>query len=479
MRNSLVAPVVLIGLGALFLANNLKPELSPWRILADYWPYLLIFWGGIRLAEIAWLAARQMPLPRRGISGGEWGLIVLITLVGSGIGFGFDARERIRTGRINFRGLELFGETFEFPVKSQATAGKVAKILVENRRGNVRLVGVEGDAIEVTGRTTIVAGGQTEADEINARLPIEVSVNGENVVIRTNHERAGTDRRVESDLEIRIPKGSSVECRGTRGDFEVKNITGNYEVVSDNAGVRGEDIGGSVKLDLNRSDIVRLVRVKGDVAVRGSRAEDIQLESIGGEAIVEGEFRGELDFRQIGQKVRFDSDRTHLLVERLKGRARFFDSEFEVENFGGPLKLRSRSKDVRISNFTGPVEVDLDRGDVELTPGTVNPGIIAARTSSGALTLHLPEKAKFDLEAVTVRGEVDNLYGSELEMRENDRGGQLRGNTGGARIRMETQRGRITVTRGGMSTSRSMDFELPPLAPDAPLAPKPPTLVEH
>jgi DUF4097 and DUF4098 domain-containing protein YvlB len=480
MRNSFVGPIVLIGVGLLFLANNLRPDLSPWRLIAEYWPYLLIIWGVVRLAEIAWLASRNQPLPKRGVSGGEWGLIIMVSLIASGMWFAFDARERIRTGRINLRGLQIFGETYEYPVNASTSCAKAPRVIVENRRGNVRLVGGDADQVVVSGHNTIMGMDKSEADKINDRMKLEVVVQGDQVVIRTNQERAGTDNRVDSDIEVQIPKGASVECRGTRGDFDVSHIAGNFEVNSENAGVRGQDIGGNVRVDLRRSDIIRLVRVKGNVDVKGSRADDIELDEIAGQATVEGKFTGDIDFRRIEKGLRFISETTNLSVDRVKGRAHLSDGDLEVEDIYGPMKLRSKSKDVRVSGFSSPLEIELDRGDIELSPGTSTMGAIIAKTSSGAVTMHLPENAKFDLEATTRRGEVDNLYGSPLERRDEDRGGSIRGKNGGPRILLETGRGSMTVTRGGVMSSRSdWSVPTPPKAPKAPEAPKPPTLVER
>ncbi|MBM3761129.1 MAG: DUF4097 domain-containing protein [Acidobacteria bacterium] len=481
MKNSFVGPVVLIGVGVLFLANNLRPDLSPWRLLADYWPYLLIIWGVIRLVEIAWLASRNQPLPKRGVSGGEWGLIIFVSLFASGMWLAYDAREKIRSGRVNLRGLQIFGESFEYPVSASVTAGKTPRIIVENRRGNVRLVGGDSDKVTVSGHNTVMGLDRTEADRINERMKLEVTVQGDQVVIRTNQERVNTDNRVDSDLEVQIPKGASVECRGTRGDFDVSHITGNYEVTSENAGVRGQDIGGNVRVDIRRSDIVRLLKVKGNVDVKASRGEDIELDEVTGQAIVAGQFTGSVDFRRVEKLLRFESEATNLSVEKLKGRARLSDGDLEVEDILGPMKLRSRSKDVRVSGFATPVEIDLNRGDIELSPGSSTLSTIIAKTSSGAVTMHLPENAKYDIEAKTRRGEVENLFGNALDRVEEDRGGVIRGKNGGPRIVLETERGTMTVTRGGTMSSR-MDLKYPPAAPSAPVAPaapKPPTVVER
>src|SRR6266849_459110 len=44
-RSSLVVPILLIVIGALFLFANWRPAFDPWPILATYWPLILIFIG--------------------------------------------------------------------------------------------------------------------------------------------------------------------------------------------------------------------------------------------------------------------------------------------------------------------------------------------------------------------------------------------------------------------------------------------------
>ena len=44
-RISLVGPLILITIGALFLLHNWRPDFEPWPILATYWPLILIFIG--------------------------------------------------------------------------------------------------------------------------------------------------------------------------------------------------------------------------------------------------------------------------------------------------------------------------------------------------------------------------------------------------------------------------------------------------
>ena len=63
-------------------------------------------------------------------------------------------------------------------------------------------------------------------------------------------------------------------------------------VISDNAGVRLQNIGGRVKVDTKKSDIVRATGVKGDVELKG-RGRDVELEEIAGQVTINGSYSGE------------------------------------------------------------------------------------------------------------------------------------------------------------------------------------------
>jgi hypothetical protein len=58
-RTSLVLPVVLIALGAMFLYANWRPAFDPWPILRTYWPLILVFVGLGKMWDAT--RARQSP----------------------------------------------------------------------------------------------------------------------------------------------------------------------------------------------------------------------------------------------------------------------------------------------------------------------------------------------------------------------------------------------------------------------------------
>jgi len=87
---SLVFPIVLITLGALFLFHNWRPAFDPWPILATYWPLILIFIGVGKIWDSTYRSRNPNAPP--GISvGATFGalafVIVLVFLLWHGRGF--------------------------------------------------------------------------------------------------------------------------------------------------------------------------------------------------------------------------------------------------------------------------------------------------------------------------------------------------------------------------------------------------------
>src|SRR5947209_6524433 len=166
---SLVGPFVLILLGAAFLINNVRPDLNLFTFLANYWPFLLIGMGTLRLLEILAYAAAAKPLPRQGLSGGEIFLAVVIVIIGSGM---FEVRRHLGV-RFPFRRptLEVFGESFDYPISQQKAIGEKSRILFDNVRGNVRVTGADAAEIRISGRKTVRAYNKADADKVNEQSP--------------------------------------------------------------------------------------------------------------------------------------------------------------------------------------------------------------------------------------------------------------------------------------------------------------------
>ncbi len=358
---------------------------------------------------------------------------------------------------------------------AQHKSGKAPKIVVENLRGNTRVVVADAEEVKVTGRAVIRAFDQQQADKANKESPLEIVPQGDKLLVRTNHDRASGSLRINADIEITVPRGASIEARGRVGDFDITDLAGDVDINSDNAGVRLQNIGGGVKCELRRSDVVRAINVKGGVELKGG-GHDVELEGIGGEVAVKFPFTGELIFRKLAKPLRLETRRTELRVERLPGYLRMTSGDLTASELVGPVRVTTRSTDVQLNDFTESLELNVDRGDVELRPGRLPLARIDVRSGSGDLDLSLPDGARFQLTARTQRGDLHNEYGTMLTAQEEGRGGAIRGGVaGGAMVNLETNRGSVTISK---SSTIAQPVEAPK-APATPTAPRPPLTLER
>ena len=453
-RRSLAGPLLLILIGTWFLVSTLRPDLPLLDLAARFWPFVLIGWGALRLLEILVWAVRGQPLPRAGLAGGEWTLVVFLCLIGSGLYWAnFDrpwGRLMIGANRV-----EIFGRSFDYTIPEKKVAvGKATRVLVENLHGTGRVTGADTQEVTAGGRKSSRALQDSDAGEADRQTPVEAAVNGDMVVVRTNQDRLTGQQRVSTDVEVTVPRGFSVEVRGRNNDsIEVSAVNGSVEIAADEASVRLDNIGGNVRLaDVRKSELIRAANVKGTVEIQGGRGRDIELDTIGGEVTVDGSYSGDLELKNLAKPLRISGDNAELRVERTPGEIHMDLGKFSGTNLVGPIRLTSnRARDVEIEKFSQSLELSLDHGDITLRPMETPLAKINAHTHNGQVEITLPEKAAFDLRAATSHGEVSNDYGDALRtVSEEHRhgGGSIQGSIGqGPVIVVETDRGSLTVRK--------------------------------
>ena len=271
-RGSVIGPLILIGIGGLFLMRNLWPEIPLVDIISRYWPFLLIAWGGLRLIEILFWAIISKPIPRNGISPGEWMLVFLICIIG---GTMYTARHYAAwfPARSAWRGVVMgMGESYDYTLPSgEKPCAKNCRLMIESFRGNAKITGTTDSVVKVSGHETVRAFQQAEADRANKETPLELVEQGDELIVRTNQDRVSDRTQVSDDLEITIPAGASVEAHGRYGDFDIQNVNGSLDINSDNAGVRLENIGGNVRIDLRAQRYHSRHRSKREYRPKGTR----------------------------------------------------------------------------------------------------------------------------------------------------------------------------------------------------------------
>ncbi|MEO5925511.1 MAG: DUF4097 family beta strand repeat-containing protein [Bryobacteraceae bacterium] len=475
-RGSLVGPLLLIGIGGLFLARNIVPDLPLLDYLAQYWPFLLILWGALRLLEIAIWAVQSKPLPRFGVSGGEWILVVFLCMFGLSLHAVRGFTSWLPRAGFEWGGLEVFGESFEYPLSAEAATVAAPRIVIEGFRGSARIVAGDGNTIKVSGHQNIRSMDQATADRTGKDSKVEVINESSQVIIRVTqptgtefgNQRGPVSRRISADLDITVPRGASIVATNRDGDFDISGIAGSVDINGNNSSVRLEGIGGEVRLEVQSSDIVRAVNIKGSLELKG-RGDDIDFEKIAGQVTVDGSWGGLIQFRELAKPIRWKGPQTEITAQALPGELRMTVGDISASKVTGPLRIESNTKDIELTDVTGATTLDMQRGDVRLNATTVPLHDISIRLNAGNVELSLPENAKFNMNAVTQRGEAFSDYGDGVRQDSNGRrGASITSSAGGATIDVQVNRGELTLRRAGAaSTAR-----IAPVAPVAPLPPK-------
>ena len=454
-RGSITGPLVLILLGVLFLVRTLTPGFRFADLIARYWPYGLILWGLIALIEVCFRFLRNGPIPRNGVSGGGWALVVVVALMGS------SAWEFQRPGnwlrQVGFEnGMEAFGDEHEYPIPAIAKdAGSAPLIVLEDFRGGAKITGADGNVISVAGHKIIRSFDIKDADKANAQTSVEVVKDGNTVTIRCHQDRIASRSSVSTDLDLSVPKGSRIQAATSHGDLDISALNGDIEFNGgDNSEIKIEDAGGNVKLETRGADSIHCNNVKGSFNLHG-RGADVELENIAGQVTVGGDYTGTVSLRALAQAVHIDSMRTQFDARQVPGYVRLERGSLDAKDLIGPLKLSAHSTDITLANFTEGLDLDVDRGDVELRPDHSAMGRITVRTNSGDIEFAVPAAAHFAINANTENGEIDNEFGGDaLRQTSDGHSAKLAGSVGvGPDVNLATQHGSITVRKASAENS--------------------------
>ena len=446
-RSSVIGPLILILLGTVFLLKNTLPDLMVLDFLARSWPFILIAWGGLRLLELLWWFSRGKAMPVNGVSGGEWLLVALLSMFGSGLFMYRGHGNWFDNVKLTLGGMDLFSDAFEYPVNARLATPKTGKLVIESFRGDAQITGADVMEVTVTGKKSISAPQQSEADRLDKDTPVEVMIEGNQVVVRCNQSRV-SNNRISDRLEIVVPRNFAIDARGRRGDFTIRDTVGPVEIHSDNAGVRLDNLEGPVLVETRKSDIIRATQLKGSLDLRG-KGSDLELDSIEGAVTVTGSYSGTVQLRNLAKPVRLEFQQMQFRAERVAGEVRSTLGEFVGSNLVGPIRITAtRGRDVKLTDFTQGLEIDVARGDIMLKPNGLPLAKMQVRTRNGDIDLVLPEKAKFDLKGSTDRGEATNDWGDTLKIESNSHGQILTGVVGqGPALILATQRGAFTIRK--------------------------------
>jgi Toastrack DUF4097/LiaF transmembrane domain len=462
---SFAGPIVLIVIGIFFLLGNMGMiawhELGYW--FAHYWPVLLIVWGVIKLIE--YQNASRAGVRAAGIGVGGYFLVIILVIMGLTATQAYRVNWQELRDQMHLEGdIPWWGHSYDYTDTLQQAFPAGDSLHVVNERGAINLTASNDNNLHITVHKRVNAERQQEADNWNKSTQPQITLGGEVVTVNANTKGAG-DHWVSSDLDIAVPRKASVVASTRHGDISVMGRDGNGEITSQDGDVSVTDLNGNLTLNLQNSS-ARVSQVSSDVTVQG-RGKDISLEDVKGTVRLDGDFMEGVKLTRIAKAVSFKSSRTDMDFTKLDGYLNLDSGDLEASSLTGPLRLRTRSKDIMLNGITGDVHLVNENGAVEIHLNRL--GNLEVTNAKGDIRIFLPEKSAFQVDAQARDGEIQSDF-SELKINNGDNRATATGsvNGGGPRMVLNLEHGSIEIRKG---------VAIPP-PPPMPKMPKTPKLPE-
>jgi DUF4097 and DUF4098 domain-containing protein YvlB len=469
-RRSITGPVILIGIGVIFLLSNLGiiQRWQLWHWFGHWWPILLILWGVIALIEHA--SANRMGYRTRHLGG--IGIFLLIVLVALGVSAHYSSD-------VNWGGVRdqlqmdddlggFFGTAYTFDDTLQQSFPANGNLRIVCDRGALNITPSDDDQIHVVVHKKLYGHDQNEANKYNQGSKPQITVTGNSVLLNANTDGAG-DHGVTADMDISVPASASVDIASKRGDVSVNNRKANVKASVQHGDVSLTEIGGPVQVNIEKGSL-RATQISGDVNVTG-HVDSVNIEDVSGAVSLNGDFYEDIRLSKIAKSVIFKTSRSDMEFASLAGDLDIASDEVRGSELAGPSRVSSTSKDIHLEDVSGDLQVQSNNGDVEITTsgkqpagkisvatthgdvavtmaGKAIPDKLNVATEHGDITLTLPTGAGFQVSAVTRKGDVSSEFDA-IKVDENNGATKASGTVGNgnSKLQVATDTGDIKIAK--------------------------------
>lgn len=437
-RSSIFSGLLLILLGVLFLLARFEPNLGVWHFFWRYWPVVIILWGIAKLVDHLGAqrdGQRRPPL----LNGGEAALLVLVFFVLAGMGI--YSKIKAKDPDLNFD-VGFFNhqasQSQELPAKTIPAGSHVTVTTV---RGSITAHAGDGNDLLVSVNET--AEGATEAsaqDRMKTlQVVIEQTSDGYSVHPLNLEETGG---HVTLDLDVTLPKKTSITANSDRGDIHISGVAGAVTAIAQHGDIEVHDVASDVSAKMTNGD-ARITGVMGNVNLAG-HGNEIEISEVKGNAAVDGDFFGPIRVRSVTGTTHYRYQKADLTLVGVNGRLELDSEHIEISDVSGSAKLITHEKDIDVENVSGSLHIADTKGDIKVRFSQPPHEDINIADDSGEVDLTLPSNSNFDIAAVSQSGEVQSEFeDSSLKLDNENGAGRLNGTvgTGGPKIHISTSYG--------------------------------------
>jgi len=445
-RGSIFTGLLLIVIGVIFLLDRFDPTFHLGHLIRMYWPVLIILWGLAKLID--YFAAQRSGEPRAALlSGGEAALMILLAFVLAGFVFRDWIRDHYPDIDVDIPPFhQSYSQSRQIASQTLPTG---AHVLIDIGYGDITIHGVDSSDLRIGLKESAWALSQSAADEQMRNTDIVVEQMGSTYHVHPVR-RGVFQPRVSTDLDIALPRTTSVEIRTDRGDIDVGGIVAAVAVRSGTGDIDVHDSGSDIAAELQHGD-AKISGVSGNVKLTG-RGDDVDLSNVSGDATIEGAFVGSIRASNIAKTLRCTSPWSDLTVTHLTGRLEADSGDISLSGASGPVRLVAHNKDFDVKNVSGRIEIVNTHGDVKVNYAAPPHDGLSVTNDSGDTDVTLPAGSSFGINAVSRSGEVKSDFeAASLKTSNEEDRGQINGTVGagGPMFNITTSYGTIRLHKAG------------------------------
>lgn len=234
--SSLVLPILLIALGAIFLYSNWHPTFEPWPILWTYWPLILVFLGLGKMWD-SWDRRRHPDAPRGASMGATIGAVVFVVVL---VALLWNGRYYSRHHPGSVYAMQHVSHTVD------REDAKTVRVTLEMGAGDINLSGGASHLLE----------GEFDYRSSSETPKVDYHVSGTTGELRISQDDSDSHINTRADnhwtlhLANDIPMEIKIDMGAGRGNLRLRDIQVTRLNLDMGAGQADVDFSGDRKSDL-------------------------------------------------------------------------------------------------------------------------------------------------------------------------------------------------------------------------------------
>lgn len=470
-RSPLIGMLLII-VGVLFLAARFEPRLNALEVYGRYWVLLLIVFASVELVRYYSHRPAEGPPPRVFT---PMRVMVVLLIVVTGVLANRAANKPSVLSALRLPGFlsglrdSVVGEAYAF-TDQPVVAGDIrpgSRVTINNSYGSVKVTG-GGSVVKATLLKSVRGWSEDDARKTAEKIRLFVNQTPDGLNITTNRDQLS--QQFTTDIQVELPGSTSVSISDSYGSVSAAGIYGGLTIKVSYGQADVNGIRGDVNFGLSYSD-VSATNIEGNVVISGAKHARVS-NVMGGLDLAAS--NGTVELRDVSGPVRVNAPFCRIVAQGLSRTAelktehasvdltRAADavieaphSDVRAKNINGDLRVSSSNSNMQLTGISGELEVKAEqtsvnaedvRGgiDIQTSHGEVvvkdfyesvrivtsyrDVTLIAAsepvddidvQNNHGQIKLLLPQSSRFQLDAESANGQVQQLGFSQEQKARN------------------------------------------------------------